>query len=571
MRIFIVPLMLLQVSATVGCCSLNGFGFNHDRQYTGRAGASEQAQAYAHYLSAIVKERQGQFDDAIIDMERAAECDPKAGTPTLRLVRAYVQRQDYPNAVRFCERMVEITPDNPRMWILLGEMYRQVDRDEDAQRALDKAIEIAPDSLEGYGALADLLEDMNDLVATTDVYKRLTELSPESAVFQYEYGVNLARMQDLPTARAALERALELKPDFVRARYVLALVCLDSNDVESGIAHLRAYLERRDGDRQAREQLAFALVRAGGYDEGIQVLGEIVDGPRAEPKHYLALMLTHIRAGQPREAERRQPPEEAPFLSTFLRAIARRDQNEPVAPLLESLDKIEGDLDAECTDYLGDIMLRLGKDSMGDYLLEAVTGFENMGVRSRTLGVIHARMLMALERPEQALDVLRVVERDFGADKFLHYYYALTFEELDRLEETELHLKEYLKIEPDAADVLNFLGYFYAEHNQKLDEAEALVRKALEQEPESPFYLDSLGWVMYRRGKADEALALIRQALSRMEGDDAVLRDHLGDVYLLKGDTARAIVEWSKAHRLDPNLEGVREKIEQHGGAGVAP
>jgi predicted negative regulator of RcsB-dependent stress response len=49
-----------------------------------------------------------------------------------------------------------------------------------------------------------------------------------------------------------------------------------------------------------------------------------------------------------------------------------------------------------------------------------------------------------------------------------------------------------------------------------------------------------------------------------METDDAVLRDHLGDAYLLKGDVARAREEWQRARRLDPDLTGIQEKLDQH-------
>jgi tetratricopeptide (TPR) repeat protein len=67
-------------------------------------------------------------------------------------------------------------------------------------------------------------------------------------------------------------------------------------------------------------------------------------------------------------------------------------------------------------------------------------------------------------------------------------------------------------------------------------------------------------------GRAEEAIGLIQRAIYGMDSDDAILRDHLGDAYLLQGDTARAVAEWERAHRLDPELAGVAEKIEKHTG-----
>lgn len=563
MRVLIAILMM-QLSVSVGCCSLRGLHEGDQTLHAPPRKPTPRAQAYAHYLTALLKERQGNLDDALNEMSRAAELDPDASAPALRLVRAYLQRQDYEGALRYTERLVKLNPDNARLHILLGEMYHQMRRDDDAAKSFAKAIELEPENEESYGALAKLLEDMNDFVATAEIYERLLQLNPDSPIIHYELGVTLARMNDLEGARAALEKALELKSDFVRARMLLGLVCLDSDHVEQAVLELRRYLVRRSGDRQARENLAMGLARLGHYDESAQILAKIVDGPRAETKHNLALMYVLIRAGKAKEAERFMPLDEAPYISSFLRAIARRDRGEPVEPLIENFDRIEGDLDADCNVFLNELIYRFGKAPMADYLLGVLDDFDARGAQSRTLKVIRARTLMIAERFEEAFPVLQGIEAAFGADKNLHYYLAVTAEELDNFGEAEMRLQKYLESEPDAADVLNFLGYMYAEQNIKIDEAEKLIARALEKEPDSPFYLDSMGWVYYRKGDAGKAIEYIQRAIALMDSDDAVLRDHLGDAYLLEGDVKRAVIEWKKARRLDPELEGVQEKLDRH-------
>jgi hypothetical protein len=49
-----------------------------------------------------------------------------------------------------------------------------------------------------------------------------------------------------------------------------------------------------------------------------------------------------------------------------------------------------------------------------------------------------------------------------------------------------------------------------------------------------------------------------------METDDAEVRDHLGDAYLLDGSVEKALSEWERARRLDPTREGIQEKIDKH-------
>jgi Flp pilus assembly protein TadD len=64
----------------------------------------------------------------------------------------------------------------------------------------------------------------------------------------------------------------------------------------------------------------------------------------------------------------------------------------------------------------------------------------------------------------------------------------------------------------------------------QLDEAEALIRRALAIEPDDGFYIDSLGWVYYRRGDFQTARQHLERAVE-LAGDDPTVTEHLGDVY----------------------------------------
>ena len=61
----------------------------------------------------------------------------------------------------------------------------------------------------------------------------------------------------------------------------------------------------------------------------------------------------------------------------------------------------------------------------------------------------------------------------------------------------------------------NDLGYGWADAGKNLDRAEALIRVAVEAEPDNQSFLDSLGWVLYKRGQFDEARRHLEQAIGR--------------------------------------------------------
>src|SRR5438445_5969416 len=102
----------------------------------------------------------------------------------------------------------------------------------------------------------------------------------------------------------------------------------------------------------------------------------------------------------------------------------------------------------------------------------------------------------------------------------------------------------------------------WADHNMNLDEAEAMIRRALESEPNNASYMDSLGWVEFRKGKFDQALNDLLRAAKTVEHDDPVVFEHIGDTYLKLNRVPEALDAWQKAMALDPQNKQLAEKIE---------
>jgi tetratricopeptide (TPR) repeat protein len=109
-------------------------------------------------------------------------------------------------------------------------------------------------------------------------------------------------------------------------------------------------------------------------------------------------------------------------------------------------------------------------------------------------------------------------------------------------------LEEMLKESPNDPTLNNDLGYLYAEHGKNLEQAERMIRKAVKAEPENAAFLDSLGWVLFKLGKAEEALPILEKAIEKAKGTgDDTLWDHLGDAYEKAGQSDKALAAWKNA------------------------
>ena len=117
-----------------------------------------------------------------------------------------------------------------------------------------------------------------------------------------------------------------------------------------------------------------------------------------------------------------------------------------------------------------------------------------------------------------------------------------------------------LKLDPDHADALNFIGYMYADQGIHLDEAERMIKKALELKPGNGYMTDSLGWLYFRKNRLDEAIRYLKEASEALPEDAAIL-DHLGDAYVRAGKIQEAIDAYRRAIRFNPDSEPLKKKL----------
>jgi Tfp pilus assembly protein PilF len=124
-------------------------------------------------------------------------------------------------------------------------------------------------------------------------------------------------------------------------------------------------------------------------------------------------------------------------------------------------------------------------------------------------------------------------------------------------------MKAVIRIDPQHANALNYLGYTYADLGQNLDEAERLIKEALKYKPDDGYITDSLGWVYYKKGRYDEALQVLKRAVELVP-DDPIILEHLGDAYMKTEDRENALKYYRQSLQNEPkDREAVETKIKK--------
>lgn len=146
-------------------------------------------------------------------------------------------------------------------------------------------------------------------------------------------------------------------------------------------------------------------------------------------------------------------------------------------------------------------------------------------------------------------------------DVSANFYLGSAYLETAQRPKAKQLFQKVLTLEPEQDGALNSLAYMYAEDGVNLDEALKMARKAVAIAPAEGAYYDTLGWVLFRKGMNAEALLALQKAEVYVQ--DAVVYEHMGDVYKTIGEFALARKFWRKSLTLDPHQPQLQAKVEE--------
>ena len=213
----------------------------------------------------------------------------------------------------------------------------------------------------------------------------------------------------------------------------------------------------------------------------------------------------------------------------------------------EELDKAEDALKSliarypdELTAYLWIIRLLLQEDKID----ESDRYYEDLLKHSIALSPDNSELYLYLgeyylkqgERAK-AMDCLKKAANRDILDAEPYFLLGVLYEEQGNPNAAISYLKMAIQKDPNHDAALNYLGYLYVQMDKNLDEAQELIERALKISPEEPAYLDSLGWLYFKKGDLDKALDYVKRAAVK---EDPEIYYHLAMIYLKKGEVEQA-------------------------------
>ncbi|MCX5723081.1 MAG: tetratricopeptide repeat protein [Nitrospirae bacterium] len=528
---------------------------------------SPDAAASYHFMLGYQAELAQDMDRAIKEYQAALKTDPTSHVVRARLAGIYFSLGDAPQAIRYATEATDGTgQDGPLLTQMAGILASagQADR---AVQLLDRAIALDPASGDPYFTKGLLLLNLKRQPEAEQAIRAGLGVAPDSAVGYYHLGRMLLDAGKGEEAALSLERAIAANVSFEPAYLALASIYESLQDQGRAVAVLRKYLQGvNPKNRDIRHQLVRLSVAAKDYQTARKELGDLLaeDPSDLDAQLRLALLygeekdypkaidqLNQILKARPTELKIRDYLgflyEESKNTKKALETYTFNVQLEP--------SYFEGHL------HLGVLLYRLKQlPEAIHHLTKAITINPKQPEAHIVLGLTYLQQ-------DQFDEAARILEEGLSQNPKsadLHFNLGTVYDKLNRFDDVVRAMETAIKLDPHHADALNYLGYSYAERGVKLEQALSLTKQAVALKPDNGYYVDSLAWALFKAGLLGEALTEMKRALA-LAGEDAVLYEHLGDIYAKQRNLLEAREAWLHALELDPSNIKLMERFRDLG------
>jgi len=490
-----------------------------------------------YYQMAQILIATGDIESGKKNLKKAYEIDDKNLWYIMMLASTYYQEEKIDSAIIYYENAIKYYPEKTEMKMTLGNLYSE-------NRKFDKANRIFESIDEEYG-----------------INKSSTVASVQNLMWAERYNEALDKIKQL----------LEIYPDEILYNGLLAEIYRGLGENNKAMEVYNNMIENYPEDPQTQLSLCDFLINQKRYKELFIIIEKVIMNDNIRREDKLTLFARMIETPAIVETNGNK-------LQVSLMVLEEEYKNDHVVQILRPEVLLKQNRYNEAENLLEEIIKKQPENYFAFeklLLLYLDTGnfnkLEERGKecatkfnRSLLAKVLYATGAMENKNYETANEELRKATILAGNNQEMimqvlsmkaDIYYRM--KEYEKAFET---FEEALKTNKDDMMTLNNYAYYLAEQDKRLKEAEEMARKVIEKEEYNNTYLDTYGWVLYKRGKLRGAEEIFKKIIER-GGDDPEYYEHYGYILKKRKKCEDAIFYWEKALKLDKTKIQLTEEI----------
>ncbi len=499
---------------------------------------------------------------AIAEFKEVHRLDPADAESSLWLARLYRLHNDPDKAEQVLREMLKEDPDNDAAMEQLTQLLLDENKSDEAIHLLESATSHSP-SPTLYDLLGDAYTQTKDFAKAEAAYRNAVDLDPSELTHLRGLGQTLLSEEKYAEALSVYQKLADVMPDDADVYLRIAQIYRELHQLDKAEESLVKARQYAPGSLEVMYNEAMIYEAQGRYEDAIKVLSDAVTGVKGQssvlPNRRRSLAILYQQLGQLyRDAQNYQAAvytyqelghlgdEEDHRARILLMETYRQAKDLPKALQVgkDAIAKYPNDSSIRST-----YALLLGENQQPDEAVKLLEGSLKNTPADRDVYLNMAQIYERAHKYNEAEQMARKAEAlpgDPRENEMTWFLIGAIYERQKQFDKAEEEFKKVLNVNPKNAAALNYYGYMLADRGLRLDEAREMIQRALDQEPYSGAYLDSLGWVYYKQNKLTEAETALRKAVER-ESHDPTIRSHLGDVYAKQGRMEQATIEWEKS------------------------
>ena len=520
-----------------------------------------------HFMMGYQAELTQDIETALKEYRAALKADPASRVVKASLAGLYFGLGDLTNAVRYAEEVGEGTGQDAQLLAQMAGILASAGKPDHALRLLDLAIDRAPEKGGSYFHKGMILLNQKRLAEAEQAVKQGLKYAADDPIGYYYLGRISVEAGDAEQALASFDRAIATNSSFEPAYLAQASFHESRQEKDKAIAVLQMYLKRvNPNSKDIRKHLIQLYVKTKDYAGGLAELEKILEEVPGDLDAQLQMALIY---GEKKEFSK-AIDQLTPILKTRPAELKVRDYlgylYEQTKEFPKAIEAYQFNIQLEPTFteshiHLGVLQYRLKKFPEAiTHLSEAVRLTPKQPEPHIVLGLAH----LQTDQFEKASEAFKEGIRYNPKSADLHFNLGTAYDKMNRFEDVVRTMERALSLDPHHTDALNYLGYSYAERGIEIDQALSLTKQAVALKPENGYYVDSLGWAFYKSGLLVEALTEIKRAVA-LVGDDPVIYEHLGEIYMKQQKLADAREAWLHSLELDPSNEKLLQRFREQG------
>lgn len=480
----------------------------------------------------------------------------KDATLAERTTRIMIYARKDRKALEAAQLWTEYAPKNTEAQQILAAMYLRNNLPDQALVQIEKILKSDPEKTgSALQMLANFLNSDEDKATAMSVMDKLMQTRQNDPKAMFAYGLMTLRAGDVHKAREIIQKVTKLDPDEQNYQMVYLGILEQDTDKQTALAYLDNLLKENPDNFDL--QLAHARMQAelGRFEEARQEFKKLTIAHPDNTDARYALALLNLQLNHAKQAK-----EQFQILikknvlvnesSFYMGQIAEFEKKYDAAlKWFESVDPSSPQyFDAQIKSAL--MFVHLDDLEQAKQRLHQITPV-NEDQQIQLIRVM-ADLLIEQKNYDDAMALYDQALSDKPNNDLL-YSRAMLSEKMGRIDLLERDLRLVLDSDPNNADVLNALGYTLADNTERYEEAYQLIKRAHDLSPDNFYILDSMGWVLYRLGKLDEAVDYLRRAQAL--NPDPEISAHLSEVLWVKGDEQAARKVLQEALKTTPKDE----------------